>query len=143
VEITNATYCDVPRLAELMEQLGYKTSEEDMSLRFKNLEKDRNYHTLISKIEGKVVGMIGLHKGIFYERNGIYVRITAFVIDEEYRGKGIGRKLIQEAELWAKNQGALAIGLTSGNRKERELAHQFYRKMGYLDKSIGFGKELI
>jgi GNAT superfamily N-acetyltransferase len=126
-----------------MNQLGYKTLDEDMSLRFKQIEMDPNYHTLVAKIEGKVVGMIGLHKGIFYERNGIYVRITAFVINEEYRGNGFGRKLIQEAELWAKNQGALAIGLTSGKRKERELAHLFYRKMGYLDKSIGFGKELI
>ncbi|MFD2444155.1 GNAT family N-acetyltransferase [Bacillus sp. CGMCC 1.16607] len=65
----------------------------------------------------------------------------AFVVDSAYRGKGVGRKLLQEAESWAVEQGAIEIGLNSGNREERKIAHQFYFNMGYEGKSTGFSKK--
>lgn len=67
--------------------------------------------------------MAGLCTGLFYEFDGSYVRIVAFVVDSNYRRKGIGKNLIQEAENWAKKQGAIAIGLNSGNCEERKAEH--------------------
>jgi len=49
---------------------------------------------------------------------------------------------MEEAEHWAKNQGAIAIGFNSGNRIERQQAHQFYLQRGYKERSIGFVKEI-
>ncbi len=142
MEIRKATKNDIPQLVYLMEQLGYPTSVDKMQIRFNNIESNPNYHTLIAEMDGKVVGLAGLCTGLFYEFDGSYVRIVAFVVDSNYRRKGIGKKLIQEAENWSRKQGAITIGLNSGNREERKAAHQFYLSMGYIDKSVGFSKNL-
>lgn len=86
--------------------------------------------------------MAGLCTGLSYEFDGSYVRIVAFVVDSNFRRKGIGKKLIEEAENWTKEQGALFVALNSGNREERKDAHQFYWEVGYKAKSTGFVKSL-
>lgn len=134
---------DVPDLVSLMEQLGYPTSVDKFKLRFNAIVANPSYHTLVAELDGKIVGMAGLCTGLSYEYDGFYVRIVAFVVDLNYRRNGIGEKLIQQAESWARDQGAIVIALNSGNREERKGAHQFYLKMGYEVKSIGFGKSLI
>ncbi|WP_242698129.1 GNAT family N-acetyltransferase [Bacillus sp. SD088] len=60
--------------------------------------------------------------------DGFYIRIVAFVVDSNYRGKGIGKKLLAEAESWARRIGATGIGLNSGNRPERFNA-KLYKSM--------------
>jgi GNAT superfamily N-acetyltransferase len=142
MKIRKATINDVPELAALMEQLGYPTTAESMTVRFNNIESNPSYHTLVAEMDGKVVGMIGLCTGIFYEKDGLYARIVAFVVDYNYRNKGIGKLLLKEAERWARNQGANSIGLNSGNRPERKDAHEFYKRVGFVEKSIGFAKNL-
>ncbi|MBU7595684.1 GNAT family N-acetyltransferase [Metabacillus halosaccharovorans] len=143
MNIREATINDAPELASLMDQLGYPTSVNTFKLRFSAITGNQNYHTLVAELDRKVVGMAGVCSSLFYEYDGSYVRIVAFVVDTNHRRKGIGKKLIQEAESWAKEQGAIAIGLNSGNREERKNAHQFYLNMGYKDKSIGFSKSLV
>ncbi|WP_299095109.1 GNAT family N-acetyltransferase [uncultured Metabacillus sp.] len=143
MNIREATINDVPELASLMDQLGYPTSVDTFKLRFSAITGNQNYHTLVAELDRKVVGMAGLCSGLFYEYDGSYVRIVAFVVHTNHRRKGIGKKLIQEAECWAKEQGAIAIGLNSGKREERKNAHQFYINMGYKEKSTGFSKSLV
>jgi GNAT superfamily N-acetyltransferase len=142
MEIREATVNDTEILALLMEQLGYPTTIESMKTRFKNIHSNPDYRTLLASYDGKIVGMIGLVKGYYYEMDGSYVRIVAFVVDSNYRGKGIGKKLLNEAESYARSIGARGILLNSGNRPERYRAHQFYKHMGYAEKSIGFVKRL-
>lgn len=143
MNIRTATRNDVPQLSKLMEQLGYPTTIEGMEHRFNKIESDSSYHTIIAEMNGEIVGMVGLNKGLFYEYDGSYVRIVAFVVDYNYRRRGVGENLIIETERWAKEQEAIAIGLNSGNRPERVAAHTFYSKMGYEAKSTGFSKSLI
>ncbi|WP_078435586.1 GNAT family N-acetyltransferase [Metabacillus halosaccharovorans] len=141
--IRRASAKDINDLTSLMEQLGYPTSVEQMRIRFKHIEEAPNHYTLVAEYDGKVVGMIGFHTGVLYNSDGIYARVIAFVVDSNYRNKGIGRRLLSEAEKYAKNLGADGIGLNSGNRAERENAHKFYKKMGYSVKSTGFVKRLF
>jgi GNAT superfamily N-acetyltransferase len=126
----------------MMEQLGYPTTLDQMKRRFRNIESDSSYETIVAVYDSKVVGMVGIVTGYYYEVDGIYVRIVAFVVDTKYRNKGIGKRLIEEAENWAQIKGATGIGLNSGNRLERLDAHNFYKKMGYSEKSTGFAKSL-
>ncbi|ALP36068.1 hypothetical protein ASL14_07690 [Paenibacillus sp. IHB B 3084] len=140
LKIRTAREEDIPALAYLMEELGYPTSVEEMKLRYDRIASNPNYHTLVAELEGEVVGMVGLHSDIFYERNEDYARIVVFVMDSKHRNKGIGKALNQEAEAWAKENGLVAIALNSGNRSERQDAHQFYRRLGYEATSTGFVK---
>jgi len=141
--IREANINDASELAHLMGQLGYPTTVDHFKIRFNQIHTNPCYHTLVVELDGKVVGMAGVCTGIFFEHDGSYVRIVAFVVDSGYRRKGIGKKLIQAVESWAKEQGAIAIALNSGNREERKAAHQFYSSMGYEAKSIGFSKGLV
>ncbi|MFE7083275.1 GNAT family N-acetyltransferase [Priestia megaterium] len=133
---------DIPQLVHLMDQLGYPTSLEKLESRFSNIQSQPNYHTLVAELNNKVVGMVGLCHNLFYEYDSSYVRIVAFIVDADHRRKGIGEKLMNEAEKWAMEQEAAYIMLNSGNRKERKAAHKFYLNMGYKDKSTGFSKPL-
>lgn len=133
---------DVPQLVHLMKQLGYPTSLEKLESRFSNIQSQPNYYTLVAELNSKVVGMVGLCHNLFYEYDSSYVRIGAFIVDAEHRRKGIGEKLMHEAEKWAMGQEATHITLNSGNREERRAAHKFYLNMGYKDQSTGFSKLL-
>ncbi|MCM3707375.1 GNAT family N-acetyltransferase [Cytobacillus firmus] len=143
MKIRKATMNDIKEITKLMEHLGYPTTIENMKTRFNNIDSSPDYHTLLASYDDKIVGMIGLVKGYYYELDGSYVRIVALVVDSNHRNKGIGKQLLEEAESWAKKIGATGIGLNSGNRPERINAHKFYKNMGYLDKSVGFAKSLI
>ena len=142
MEVRSACSRDIPQMALLMGQLGYPTSTEQMRTRFDKISADPSYHTLVIEDEGKVVGLSGLCTGIFYESDGLYVRIVAFVVDATYRNKGLGKLLLEKSEKWARSKRAIGIVVNSGNRPERIAAHAFYKQMGYLEKSTGFAKQV-
>lgn len=142
VIIRDATMVDVEELTALMTDLGYPTTLEEFTERFKNISAHPDYRTIIAEVNGEMVGMAGLSKNIFYEMNGNYMRILAFVIKQSARKLGIGKLLIEASEKWAIEQGLNTVVISSGNRAERDAAHAFYQKMGYAIKSSGFVKKL-
>lgn len=58
-----------------------------------------------------------------------YAEIGGLVVDSSFRRHGIGLKLMEESEEWAKNNGYKEIRLRSGG--QRKDAHKFYEKIGY------------
>lgn len=58
--------------------------------------------------------------------------ILAIVVDENKRGHGIGRVLLNAVETWAKESGSSGVRLASGF--DREKAHKFYLACGYTDR---------
>lgn len=142
VEIRNCTLNDVEVAAQLMGELGYPTTNEDMKERLEAILSDSSYCTLAAQAGDQVIGLVGMQKSYLYERNGMNVRIIAMIVHHEFRGQEIGRQLIEAAEKWAKDQGATSISLNSGNRLERAGAHRFYEHLGFEPKSTGFAKLL-
>ncbi len=53
--------------------------------------------------------------------------VDLLFVDEKYRGRSIGKKLLQEAENWAKKKGCRNINLNTITFQ----APGFYRKRGY------------
>lgn len=70
---------------------------------------------------GKFVG--GL-TGSSYMR---WFYVDILFVEEKYRGKGIGKRLLQRAQAWAKKKGCRNINLNTITFQ----APGFYRKMGY------------
>lgn len=138
--IRQATEDDLTDLIYLMKELGYPTTLEKLKLRYRPLFASENDYILVAESDGKVIGMAGCHTTLFYEYDGLYLRLAAFVIDSAYRSQGIGRTLLESVENLARDLGANAVILNSGNKEERKGAHLYYTSMGYRAKSTGFVK---
>jgi GNAT superfamily N-acetyltransferase len=140
--IRQATAKDVPALAELMNELGYPTTVVEMQQRFELLQSHADYLTWVAVCNNQVAGMIGLIRNIYYEKNGLYIRVGALVVNKAFRKMGLGKRLLQKATDWAVESGITQIYLNSGNREERIDAHAFYKHLGYEPRSTGFVKTL-
>ena len=73
-------------------------------------------------------------------QEGYISYVYAMVVDERYRGQGIGTVLINEAINKSKECGFKRIELDSGF--PREKAHKFYEKLGFEKRAYLFSKVL-
>ncbi|UXS60537.1 GNAT family N-acetyltransferase [Staphylococcus ureilyticus] len=133
----------IDELLVLYEDLGYPTIEEDLVNRLNKIYSHEDYYLLLLIKDDVIIGLSGMCKMLFYEKNGEYMRLLAFVINSSYRGKGYGTLLLKESEILATQLGCKAITLNSGNREERDNAHSFYKSNGFENKSLGFSKSII
>ncbi|MGW7904449.1 GNAT family N-acetyltransferase [Staphylococcus xylosus] len=133
----------IKELLVLYKDLGYPTITEDLVNRLKKICSHEDCYLLLLIKDDVIIGLSGLCKMMFYEKKGEYMRLLAFVINSNYRGKGYGRLLLKESEMLATQLGCKAITLNSGNREERDSAHSFYKSNGFENKSSGFSKQLI
>ena len=122
-------------------ELSYADLNLDKAIeRLKFMENDNNYCTFVALDTNMVVGFIGLMKGVGYEVDGMYAKITALAVNENYQRKGVGTQLNNQVEKWASENEITKIGLNSGI--QRKEAHKFYEKQGYHLKSYSFSKTL-
>jgi len=68
--------------------------------------------------------------------------ILGMVVDERHRGGGVGSRLLEHAETWARERGAGRIRVRSNVVRER--THGFYLRRGYVEskRQIVFQKNL-
>lgn len=132
----------IKELLVLYEDLGYPTITEDLVNRLKKIYSHEDYYLLLLIKDDVIIGLSGMCKMMFYEKNGEYMRLLAFVINSNYREKGYGTLLLKESEILATQLGCKAITLNSGNKEERDNAHSFYKSNGFENKSSGFSKSL-
>ena len=96
---------------------------------WENIE-NQNIKYFIAKENGKVIASCYICIIPNLTRGGKSVGFIENVItDIEYRGKGIGKKIIKNAIKYAKEQNCYKILLQSGNK--RTDAHGFYESMGF------------
>lgn len=67
-------------------------------------------------------------------------QIEGVRVATDCRGRGIGARLLEDAEARARAGGAKLLQFTSN--KSRGRAHEFYRRMGFVDSHEGFKKTL-
>jgi GNAT superfamily N-acetyltransferase len=140
--IREAVPDDLIELTLLINEMGYPTSTSEMKIRFDLIYNHSDYKTFVAVVNGEIVGMVGLCTGLFYEMNGLYMRILTLIVKDNSRKQGIGRLLMSASEAWAIEHGLTAVYINCGNRPERKEAHQFYKNNGYIVKSSGYFKRL-
>jgi GNAT superfamily N-acetyltransferase len=131
---------DASEISALITELGYPTQPIEMQERLAKVLSHADFKTFVCQLDGKLVGMAGGCQSLYYEKNGYYVRITALVTTDDERKKGVGLALINAFENWAREIGASDLVLNCGNRPERDAAHVFYKKIGFIAKSTGYFK---
>jgi GNAT superfamily N-acetyltransferase len=119
---------DAPALAPLSTQLGYPSTAADLASRLALILPDPAQFVAVAELSGQVVGWI--HVALYFTlESGAAVEIRGLVVDEEHRGRGIGRALLRRAEEWARERGARVMRLRSN--VIRDGAHAFYLHLGY------------
>ena len=129
ITIRKALESDSVSLLHLCEQLGYASGEKDMIQRIKQLDVSSNDCLLIAEIDKKIIGWIHVFYTVRLE-SGAFTEIGGFVVDELYRGKGVGTLLLKEAVKWS---GDKTKKLRVRCRTDRTEAHLFYQHKGFIE----------
>lgn len=129
LSIRLATSEDAEAIALQAEQLGYSVSQQAVQERLKHLDVNSNHALYVADISNNlIVGWIHV-----YAREsllaGRVAEIGGLIVDQNHRGQGVGRLLLQQAEQWAHKQDCRRMIVRSNT--VREAAHHFYKRVGY------------
>ena len=132
--IRKATEKDIPRILELYSGLGDGKNEKlDVESEKENLRKIQsypNYEVYVAEKEGRIVGTFELLIMDNLAHSGKPSAIVEdVVVDENERGGGIGKTMMQFAMEQSKRHGCYKMTLSSNLKRER--AHRFYENLGF------------
>jgi GNAT superfamily N-acetyltransferase len=149
LEIRFARASDVPNITRLLWDDEQGRQRESLSAQdafnyasaFERIERDSNSQLFVATSDDAVIGCLQLTviPGLSYR--GVSRALVEDVrVDRSYRGQGIGERLLSHSE-------AHAIGLGCGLMElfvhgERNDAHRFYEREGYVGAHRGFRKVL-
>jgi|SRR5690606_31302422 GNAT superfamily N-acetyltransferase len=131
---------DAAGVAALLGELGYPCEREEAAGRLHALAEDPDQRLLVADLHGELVGLVALDLMYYLPLGARTCRITALAVADSVRRQGVGRRLLREAEQFARQAGAARIELTSA--QHREDAHAFYRACGYDCGAMRFVKRL-
>ncbi|MEW6038830.1 MAG: GNAT family N-acetyltransferase [Pseudomonadota bacterium] len=84
---------------------------------------------LVAEFEGRVIGMCSVQTLISTAEGGRAGLVEDMVVAEDFRGKGIGQRLLGEIERWAAEAGLTRLQLLADRANEPALA--FYDRLGW------------
>ena len=131
---------DEADIAALMTELGYPSTASEIPARLAALS-DGSSSVWVAELEGRVVGVASGRLFAAINQNAPVAWLTALVVAERVRGRGVGTKLVGVAEEWARTAGASRVALTSA--LHRTEAHEFYHRLGYSHTGVRLAKSLI
>ncbi len=127
---------DAPSLIKCIDEISregmyflkdkYSVDEDEERARIENHIR-RGDVFLVAEENGVVVGFVIIRRGK-YSKNR-HVGYLGIGVRKDYRGKGIGKSLMREAERIARQRGfeKICLEVFSSNRR----AIKFYKKLGY------------
>lgn len=131
MSIRYATQNDLPAISPLLAELGYPTSLDALSKRFKKFLSHSGSGVALYEKNQKVQGFVAWTKSHLFVLDADKFHIEALVVAIEYRGQGIGKRLMVFVEDIAKAHQPAIIDLTSGVRRAKDGTHSFYKALGY------------
>ena len=140
VETGFAVADDLPQLADLLAELFELESDfhpqRDKQLRsLRMILDDPTLGKLfVLRIDGKVAGMANALITISTAEGGRVLLLEDVIVGKEYRGGGLGRRLVEHVMAWAREQGMTRITLLAD--RDNRAALDFYRKLGFADSHM-------
>ena len=135
IEYSTLTENGLFSLLELYQQLnGNDTTNENTAKKIWQKIKKHNIKYFIAKEKGKIISSCYICIIPNFTHGGKSIGfIENVVTDESYRKKGIGKRVIENAIKYAKEQNCYKVVLQSESK--RTGAHNFYEKIGFDGKS--------
>ncbi len=129
IRVRRATRADIPQLPELCGQLGYPSSEEEVRARFSGIEAAPDHGLFIAETaDGRLAGFLVMFVIRTIESEP-RTEVGGLVVDGAHRSHGVGKLLMERAEIWAREHGCAVVSLRSNVIRDR--AHKFYEGLGY------------
>ena len=119
---------DAPAISKLSEQLGYAISKEQTATQIQSINASANDIAYIAVDADKIIAWIHVFYTVRIETLP-FCEIAGLVVDEQYRGKGIGKMLIESTKSWCKSKNCKVIRVRSNIK--RADAHIFYERAGF------------
>jgi GNAT superfamily N-acetyltransferase len=128
--IRRARVDDAGVIAELTGQLGYPVTAAEQARRLAPILASARDAVLVAvDAEDVPIGWIHVQQRLLLEGSD-QALIAGLVVADGRRSAGVGRELLRAAESWAAEVGLTSIRVLS--RVERERAHRFYQREGYI-----------
>jgi len=119
---------DSQAVSQLLQQLGYPATPEQVLDRFRRLDRER-HGLFVVEVSAHVVGWAHAeHRQAL--ASDPRVEIMAMVVDESFRGQGFGKALLRWIEAWGAEVGVKIVRVTSN--LARTDSHAFYQRAGYV-----------
>jgi ribosomal protein S18 acetylase RimI-like enzyme len=147
VKLIQAKMTDAKSIIELQAQLDRSLPKNKHQIRkFQQLVKDyiRLKHSrgiILATSNSKVIGMVSYVLIDRLNQPLSELWIPELVVTNEYRNRGIGKRLVQKCESIARRNKCYRIRLES--RNDRIGSHDFYKKIGFSQMALAFEKKLI
>ena len=132
--LRNAMVSDAQALAKLnREEMGYDFPVEETGKKLQASLENPEKKILVAEIQGRVVGYVHLESyDVLYAPH--MKNVMGIAVAGEFRRQGVGKALLTAGETWARETGAVAVRLVSGDA--RKDAHAFYQSLGYTGNKL-------
>jgi GNAT superfamily N-acetyltransferase len=129
VRIRPAQFEDADALANLATQLGYPSTPDQIAARLRQILPHQDHAVFVAELPGAGArGFAHVSAGIALE-SGPRAELLGLVTDASLRSRGLGRRLLAEAEGWARARGFAVICVRCN--LVRAESHRFYQNLGY------------
>jgi|GEM_PF-73270 len=138
-EIEDRDYPEVLKIWNNELGNSYFTAE-NINLHHKRFKGNENYKAFVAVLDQCVAGVVYIMQYAPWGVAGEQFWIQGIAVRGDLQGKGIGTKLLEHIEKYAKKKGVGYITLNTGFK--RTAAHAFYERNGYSSGNYCFGKKL-
>lgn len=141
MEIRRITINDLDRVFELLNTLyGNKLEYERFKEIYKVKLNDENSYYIVATEENKIIAILTSELQLKLHRAKKQSFIEDLIVDKDFRNRGIGKALLQNAIDYARKNNCDIVELTS--YIDNENAHRFYENNNFIKQSYKFKKYL-
>jgi len=139
IQLREANAGDLTQLAVLSEQLGYPQEITQFKKNFELVSKSSEHRLIVAESFASELPVV-IAAALFKKNVSLFTEpmldITGLVVDDAYRGHGVGKLFLSEAEKVCREWGYSKIFLSSNIKRER--AHQFYLREGFTQMKTSY-----
>src|ERR1700738_1368582 len=106
---------DISACRLLLSQLGYDLTLQEVKRRYDAIREKQDHAVFVGEQDGQVVALLHLYERPAFDKPPEVI-VQALVVDQNWRGTGVGKSMMNMAERWAADRRFSSVAL-----------HQVYR----------------
>jgi GNAT superfamily N-acetyltransferase len=133
VQIREMKLEDAMSVTRLSGQFGYSSSEEEIRERILLLKEFPDNCGFVAIHNNEIIGWIHVMLSVRIE-SSLFYEISGLVVDEHFRGQGIGKQLVDEVKKWCSDKRIPKLRVRCN--VIRTKSHDFYLKLGFNETKV-------